>query len=216
MASEPPAMSSTNTDTRAEPISPPSSAFSGFLLPAFLWLVLLLAVLVWPFAAGLSNVGDPLIRNTIRLALLYYAVAVNLMLRLRPGDWSPSSRTVRLARSCWTLGWLAYLVHLAMAFHFYHHWSHADAVAHTEAVSGWGEGIYFSHLFTLAWGADVVSWWLRPRWYAIRPAWLGWTLHGYMAFIIFNGTVVYETGLIRWAGAVLFAELAAAWWRRAR
>jgi len=29
-----------------------------------------------------------------------------------------------------------------------------------------------------------------------------------MLFVIFNGTVVYEHGLIRWAGAVVFAELA--------
>jgi hypothetical protein len=30
-----------------------------------------------------------------------------------------------------------------------------------------------------------------------------------MLFVIFNGTVVYEQGLIRWVGAAAFAELAA-------
>src|SRR5207248_346115 len=98
-------------------------------------------------------------------------------------------------------------VHLGMAFHHYHHWSHADAVEHTRAVSGVGEGIYFSHLFTLLWTVDVVFWWVRPDRVAVRPAWVGGALHGYMAFIIFCGTVVYEAGPVRWAGMVLFTEL---------
>ena len=36
-----------------------------------------------------------------------------------------------------------------------------------------------------------------------------WTLHGFMAFMVFNATVVYETGSIRWAGAVGFVVLGA-------
>jgi hypothetical protein len=31
-----------------------------------------------------------------------------------------------------------------------------------------------------------------------------------MAFIIFNGTVVYETGMIRWAGLAMFGLLGTA------
>ena len=34
-----------------------------------------------------------------------------------------------------------------------------------------------------------------------------------MLFIVFNGTVVYERGPIRWAGLVMFALLAAAWFQ---
>jgi hypothetical protein len=59
----------------------------------------------------------------------------------------------------------------------------------------------------------VAWWWLRPDAYAGRPAWIGRVLHGFMAFIVFNGTIVYETGPIRWAGAVMFALLAALWVR---
>jgi hypothetical protein len=105
-----------------------------------------------------------------------------------------------LARWCWTFAWATYLVHLAMAFHHYHHWSHADAVEHTEIVSGFGKGIYVSHLFTLAWTADALSWWLQPARRALRPSWIDWLLHGFMAFMIFNATVIYEAGPIRWAG----------------
>src|SRR5262249_13594077 len=135
----------------------------------------------------------------------------SLKLFLHPADWFAESGLGRLARACWTLSWLAYLIHLGMAFHHYHHWSHADAIEHTREVSGVGEGIYVSHLFTLAWTADVAWWWLRPRTYAVRPAWVGWALHGFMLFMIFNATVVYEQGLIRGAGWALTVGLAGLW-----
>jgi hypothetical protein len=99
--------------------------------------------------------------------------------------------------------------------HFYHHWSHADAYRHTEEVSGVGWGIFVSHLFTLLWTADVAWWWLSPASHAIRPAWITRGLHGFMAFIIFNGTVVYEEGPIRYFGLAMFAVLGTALvWRR--
>jgi hypothetical protein len=176
-------------------------------LASLVWLALLAGVFLLPRAAGAPDPGDDFVRNTVRLALLYYAAAVSLMLFLGPADWAAGTGRGRLARWCRTLAWAAYLVHLGMAFHYYHHWSHADAVRHTREVSGVGEGIYVSHLFTLAWTADVAAWWLRPGAYAARPAWVGRLLHGFMAFVIFNATVVYETGPIRWAGLLLFAWL---------
>jgi hypothetical protein len=166
------------------------------------WAVLLTGVLAAPYLVGSATVGDDLTRWTVRLALGYYAVALALFLYLGPADWLARTPRGRLARWCWTLGWLTYLVHLGMAFHHYHHWSHADAVEHTRQVSGFGEGIYVSHLFTLAWTADVALWWHTPARRANRPAWVGGLLHGFMLFIVFNATVVYERGLIRWAGAI--------------
>jgi len=173
-------------------------------------LLLLPGVLIWPFLTSSATLGDDLIRDTIRLSLLYYAAALNLMLWLNRADW----REGGLARVCWTLAWLAYVIHVGMAFHFYHHWSHAAAVEHVRSVSGVGEGIFVSHFFTLVWTADVLYWWLRPDAYAQRSPWIGRMLHGFMLFVVFNGTVVYEEGPIRWAGVVMFVELAAvAWWR---
>jgi hypothetical protein len=174
-----------------------------------LWVLLLALIFLLPAPPNLPIAGDDLVRNTVRLALFYYAIAVNLMLWLRPGDWMAASRRGRLARLCWTLAWAAYLIHLAMAFHHYHSWSHSHAMEHTRDVSGVGEGIFVSHFFTLLWTADVLWWWQRPEGYAQRSPWIGRVLHGFMLFVIFNGTVVYETGPIRWAGVVLFAELAA-------
>jgi hypothetical protein len=42
-----------------------------------------------------------------------------------------------------------------------------------------------------------------------------WALHAFMAFMIFNGTVIFETGWIRWAGAALFVALGTLWLGRA-
>jgi hypothetical protein len=175
-----------------------------------LWFVLLLLVLALPPLAGSPTPGMDLIRGTIRLSLLYFAAALNVLLWLEPSAWRERTPGVRLARWFWTLGWAAFLVHLGMAFHYFHGWSHADAVEHTRRVSGYGAGIYVSHSFTLLWTADVVLWWLRPAWYATRPSWVGGLLYGFMLFIVFNGTIVYEQGPIVWAGGVLFLELAAA------
>jgi hypothetical protein len=185
------------------------------LLASLLWLLLLGAVLAQP-ALTSSAPDDELIRNTIRLSLLYYAAALNLMLWLRPADWPAATPRGRLARCCWTLAWAAYLVHLATAFQVAYQWSHADAVEHTRQVSGVGEGIYVSHFFTLVWTADVLYWWRWPEAYARRSPWAGRALHGFMLFVVFNGTVVYEAGPIRWAAVVMFAELAAMVWARRR
>src|SRR5439155_22353494 len=126
-----------------------------------------------------------LTRDTVRVSLAYYAAAAWLMLGLWPADWRAESSRGALARWCWTLAWAAYLVHLWVAFQIYHHGSHAEAVAHTEVRSGFGPGIYVSHLFTLLWTLDVAWWWLRPAAYAARPVWIDRLLQGFMVCIIF-------------------------------
>ncbi len=114
-------------------------------------------------------------------------------------------------RWCWTLAWAAFVIHVAVSFHFFHHWSHQRAFQHVEDVSHFGPGIYVSYLFTLLWTIDVAWWWLQPSGYALRLHRIGWTLHAFMAFIIFCGTVIYETGLIRWAGLAMFVGLGLLW-----
>jgi hypothetical protein len=185
----------------------PASRRSLDLAAVGAWAVLLGAVLAVPWLVPPEDTGDYLTRATVRVALACYAAALVLMLTLRRDEWAAVTGRGRLARWCWALAWVTYAVHVGMAFHYYHHWSHADAVRHTREVSGVGEGVYFSYLFSLLWGLDVAWWWLRPIAYAARPAWVDGLLHGFMAFIVFCGTVVYESGPIRWAGCVLFAGL---------
>ena len=187
-----------------------SAQFRLFLI--VVWIVLLAGIFTFAFLAGSQVAGDALTRNTVRLALLYYGVALTLMLLTDAEKWRHGTGMCRTARSAWTMAWLAYLVHLAMAFHFYHGWSHADAVRHTQAVSGFGAGIYFSHLLTILWSLDVLYWWSRPEQYGRRPRSIGLSLHAYMLFIIFNATIVYESGFIRYAGCGLFLELIVVGW----
>jgi len=121
-------------------------------------------------------------------------------------------------RLVWTAGWLLLLLHFAAAFGEFHHWSHAHAYADTamktERVTGlaWGGGIYFNYAMLLLWGADVACWWLAPQTVRPRPRLLTVGLHAFLYFMVFNATVVFESGPIRWAGLAasmaLLAELA--------
>jgi hypothetical protein len=166
------------------------------------WASLLAAVLVGPRLWGSENVGEELTRNSVRLALACWTLAVAGML------W----RNISLGgstRLLWTLGCLTFVIHVAIAFHYYHAWSHGKAYRHVEDSSGFGPGIFVSYFFTLAWVSDVVWWWASPSSYAGRAVWITWGLHGFMGFLWFNGTVVYERGPIRWAGLAVFAFLGA-------
>jgi hypothetical protein len=178
------------------------------------WALALAAVLLAPSRLGSTSPGDDLTRHTVRLALAYYAAALVLMMYSGRADRRAVTMKGRLARWCWTLAWATYLVHLAMAFHHYHHWSHAAAVEHTEQVSGLGAGIWVSHCFTLVWSLDVAAWWLAPGRRARRSPWVDGLLHGFMLFVVCNATVVYESGLIRWAGVAGFAALGLLAWAR--
>ena len=57
----------------------------------------------------------------------------------------------------------------------------------------------------------IAWWWLAPASYAARPARVDRVLHGFMVFVVFNATVVYESGFIRWAGLALTEALARLW-----
>lgn len=154
--------------------------------------------------------GEQLTVWTIRLAVTLYGLSVAAQLVARGRDiWR------RAARGCWTAGCAIYVIHVLVAFHFYHHWSHAALFEHTarrtEAVIGApvGHGVYASYLFTLLWIVDAADWRrVGVVRYAERPRWLNAALHGFFAFIVFNGTVIFEVGPVRWFGLGLFAMLA--------
>jgi hypothetical protein len=106
----------------------------------------------------------------------------------------------------WTLGCIAYLVHVFCAFHVYHSWSHAEAYRRTaQETNGmigldWGGGLYLNYLFTLLWIADAVWWWRDRERYRHRSRLVSGFLHGFLFFMVFNATVVFGVGLIRWFG----------------
>ncbi|MFT5522247.1 MAG: hypothetical protein ACI9G1_004270 [Pirellulaceae bacterium] len=160
--------------------------------------------------------GDLIIRWTIRLAMLLYTLAV--CGQLASVQLPSTSNFWRINRWLWTAGSLVFLTHVVTAFHYHHHWDHAHALAETaqetQATIGWafGEGIYFSYLFTLLWLADTAWWWVGPQSYRSRPLWQSLTIHVYLFFIAINGTVIFEAGMTRTGGiiaSVIFALLIA-------
>jgi hypothetical protein len=166
------------------------------------------------------STGEFLTRWTVRLALVGYAGAVAL--RLLPGR---SLHRQAAERWLWTVGCLLYLGHVVAAFHFYHGWSHWAAYQETARRTGeevgvaWGGGLYLNYLFTAAWVADAAWWWRGLQAYESRPRWVGRVLHAFLAFMAFNGAVVFATGLVRWVGlAVSLALGVLGWlrWRRGR
>ncbi len=172
--------------------------------------MVLAAVVAATFAVGTEE-GVLMIRNTVRLALAWYLVALSAMLFFVPDDWRANSLRGQMVRWCWTWALICFFVHLVLAFQFFHHWSNAHAVERSRQMSGWGEGIYFAYLFTVLWIADVVYWWLRPGGYASRSHWIDRSLHTFMLFIVLNGTIVFDHGIIRVAGALGGLVLIGAW-----
>jgi len=157
---------------------------------------------------------------TVRLALLCMVARFAGALR-----WGGEKWWFAWSRAIWTIGCIFFLLHVVAAFHFYHHWSHADAFETTASETyrmlgiRFGEGIYFSYLFTLLWTLDVAWQWQSPQSYQARAKWLSLAVMGYLAFIAFNGAVVFEEGTTRWVGIPLTLALLAAGamiWLRSR
>ena len=141
--------------------------------------------------------GELLTRWTVRVAMALYVAS--LASRCRLPIWS---------RLAWTAGCLAFLLHVACAFEYYHHWSHVEAyeatARQTADVVGldWGGGLYVNYAFTLLWLADVCWWWIDTESYLARPLLIEWGVQGFLGFIAFNATVVFATGFSRWFGSV--------------
>src|SRR5579884_2872153 len=120
------------------------------------------------------DTGELLTRWTVRVAVVLYVLSLLLRLRRQPSG----------ARRAWKLGYAAFLVHVACAFHFYHGWSHRAAYAATAQRSAeviglaWGGGLYANYAFAALWGADVAWWWLSPRGYLQRPRWVEGAIQG--------------------------------------
>ena len=128
---------------------------------------------------------------------------------------SDLDRWVRLA---WTIGCIALVAHFVCAFHFFHGWSQAaaysDTARQTADVFGinWGGGLFVNYAVAGLWIADVTWWWFSGLGSYRRRSWLVTLLwHGFLVFIIFNATVVFEEGLTRWIGLLICLILCLSW-----
>ena len=158
------------------------------------------------------NHGETLTRATVWLAIAGYAVGSGLMLGLRGRDtW------VFGARWAWTLGCILFLGHVGYAFAYFHHWSHSAAyeetASQTHDLTGlrWGGGLYLNYVFAAAWAMDSLWWWLDPAGFARRSARVTAAWHFFFFFMVFNGTVIFGRGPVRWFGALICGSLAVLW-----
>jgi len=161
----------------------------------------------------MSN-GELLTRITVWLALAAYATGASAYLLSRGRrSWDA------VARTAWTIGCAGILIHAACAFHFYHNWSQAAAyretARQTAEVTGldWGGGLFINYALIAGWIIDA-AWWRRGlEVYRSRPPWLSVAWHGFLIFVIFNATVVFKNGPLRWIGLGLCLWLACLWLR---
>jgi len=158
--------------------------------------------------------GEALTIEAARGALVLYMAALAAILGRREGGGA-------VGRGLWTAGMLVYLVHVCAAFHVVHGWSHEAALAETALQTrelfgvDTGVGIWFNYLFTAVWATDVGWWWLDRAGYHRRSARVSATVHGFMAFMFFNGAVVFARGPSRWIGVAAMVLLPVWWlWRR--
>ena len=117
---------------------------------------------------------------------------------------------------------MAFVIHVACAFHFYHAWSHAAAYAATALDTArlfqwhWGGGLYFNYAFTIVWLIDVLWWWRGLAAYAHRPRVVEIAVQTFLGFMAFNGAVVFASGWTRWTGVGCCVLLGVCWLKRRR
>lgn len=115
------------------------------------------------------------------------------------------------ARQAWTAGLLVYLSHVAAAFHFHHGWSHAAAYRQTARQTAdlfgveSGSGLYLNYAFTALWTMDVIWMWWSDTSYRRRHRAITFSIHGFMAFLFFNASIVFVSGWPRWFGVAIIA-----------
>jgi hypothetical protein len=56
----------------------------------------------------------------------------------------------------------------------------------------WGGGLYVNYVFTAIWAADVAWVWWDEAGYRKRAKWVSAAVHGFLAFMFFNGAVVWR------------------------
>lgn len=173
-----------------------------------------------PEDRSLGGRGAWAIAVTAWWATAFWAWGSSQMLWLTPSQWAARGGWVRVAGLVWLLGAVMLLLHMAAAFTFRHHWSLTKAYLNTQESAGVGDGLFVNFAFALVWVGDALWLVAGPESYARRPRWVGWAVHGFLAFVTFNAAVVFASPPVRWAGAGWFALLAfelGRWaWRRQR
>jgi hypothetical protein len=115
-------------------------------------------------------------------------------------------------------GWVVGIIHMLLAYHLIHGWSHADALHDTRRLTqqmfdvDFPQALYANFVFYAVWLGDAWWWKAAPAGY-VRPMAATWILRGFYMLIIFNAAVVFAAGWRRILGLLLVSWLARAWSR---
>jgi hypothetical protein len=159
-----------------------------------------------------------LLRGTAWLSLLAWAAAVSL----ESGRSARRADAHAPARLASTLGLLALLLHVALAFDLRYAWSHAlaarDTARQTEQLTGsrFGGGLFVNYAFVLVWAAEVAWWWRWPVSFAERPRAVTLVVRAIFVFMFVNGAIVFVRGPMRFVGIAAVLVVAWAWYREKR
>ncbi len=100
------------------------------------------------------------------------------------------------------------IVHAVAVFHYIHHWSQDEALAHTArqtaALTGlhWGGGLYVNYAFISLWAGDAALWWRDRASYEGRSAVSRDILLAIFVFMFVNGGIVFAHGPARAIGLI--------------
>jgi hypothetical protein len=76
----------------------------------------------------------------------------------------------------------------------------------------WGGGLFINYAVLSGWIIDVGWWWLKGiDSYRSRGRLVVLLWHAFLLFIIFNATVVFKNGIVRWVGLAVSAFIAISW-----
>jgi hypothetical protein len=145
------------------------------------------------------DIATIITKATVWLALLCYTGAI----------LSRGLHNQTLMRTMWLAGCVFFLAHVAAAFHFFYHWSHAFAVedtrAQTMALTGvnFRGGLFFNYLFALIWLIDCAGFLHGGKLFQETHVVWRRVLHTFFIFMIFNATVVFGHGWAKPAGGVV-------------
>jgi hypothetical protein len=125
----------------------------------------------------------------------------------------------RAARLASTLGLLAVLAHVALAFEERYAWSHAlaasDTARETEAVFGASTGleIFANYAFVLIWAAELLWAWASLPGYLGRPRRVRDASRALFLVMFGSAAIVFAESAWRLLGALAVLVVVAAWYR---
>jgi len=141
-------------------------------------------------------------------SLLCYTVAIGLRIGSRPADWKVISQKI------WATGWILLVLHVLIAMSTVHHWSVSEAYTHTArqtfAAVGWdwGGGVYLNFATVGIWGWTVLA--MSANATSKRAIPVEPIAQWYLAFMMFNATVVFGSRPAQVVGVLMCIGLA---WR---